>query len=67
MDRWIDGQMDSQIDGYIDRWIIGLMNGWLDEIYLQTNNKFFDCPGLLFSFFNGMMGALTPFSYPLVI
>ena len=30
MDRWIDGQLDSQIDGQMDRWINGQMNRWID-------------------------------------
>ncbi len=55
--------MDSQIDGQTDRWIVGQMNGWSDEIDLQTNNKFFNCPYFLFLFLKGMTGALVPFSY----
>ncbi len=39
------------------------MNGWLDEIDLRTNNKFFNCPELLFLFLKGMTAALAPFSY----
>ncbi len=58
----IDGPMDIQIDGQtLD--VVGQMNGWLDEIDLQTNNKFFNCPELLFLFIKGMTGDLTPFSY----
>ncbi len=49
MDEWIG-----------DRWIDRQMNGLLDEIDLQTNNKIFNCPEL---FFNGMTGALAPFRY----
>jgi hypothetical protein len=37
------------------------VNGWLDDIDLQTNNRFFNCPELLF--LKGMTGALAPFSY----
>jgi hypothetical protein len=39
------------------------MDGWLDEIDLQTSNKFFNCPGMLFLILKGMTGALEPFSY----
>jgi hypothetical protein len=35
------------------------MNGWLNEIYLQTNNKIFHCPEFLFLFLKGMTGALA--------
>jgi hypothetical protein len=42
------------------------MNGWLDEIDLQTINKFFYCPELLFLFLKGMAGTLVPFSYLLL-
>jgi hypothetical protein len=37
------------------------MKGWLDEIDLQTNNKFFNCPELLFLFLKGMTGGLGTF------
>ncbi len=42
------------------------MNGWLDEIDLQTINKFFYYPELLFLFLKGMAGALVPISYLLL-
>jgi hypothetical protein len=47
--------MDSQMDRQMD--------SWLDEIDLQTNNKFFNCPELLFLFLKRMTGALAPLSY----
>ncbi len=61
MDQCIGVQMDEWIGVQIGKWIDGQMNGWLDEIDLQTNNKFFNCPELLF--LKGTTGALAPFSY----
>ncbi len=55
--------MDSQIDGETNRWLVEQTNGWLDVIHLQTNNKFFNCPKMIFLFLKGMTGALAPFSY----
>ncbi len=44
--RWIDNRwIDNR---WIDnRWIDRQMNGWLDEIDLQTNSKIFICPEFL--------------------
>jgi hypothetical protein len=47
--------MDRQIDdSWIGEWMV-------NDIDLQTNNKFFNCPELLF--LKGMTGALAPYSY----
>jgi hypothetical protein len=35
------------------------MNGCLDEIDIQTNNNFFNCPEVLFLYLKGMTGALA--------
>ncbi len=63
MYRQVNGYMDRQIGGQTDRRIVVVqMNVWLDEIDLQTNNKFFNSPEL-FLFLKGMTSALAPFSY----